>query len=151
MKYLSAISFLIFLFSCQKSTKIDDGIYVAKNNELFYAVDINNLQNQIKIYTLPSYSEINSRSKEILKLQLHQTKNSVQNYKTFSEGKFKIVENNLIIENLESDILPTDRPKNINAKISKGQIFINCADLNNYTLGNSNNCEEREIIYIKKQ
>lgn len=151
MKYLFTVSFLIFLFSCQKTANIDDGIYVAKNNKLFYALDINNSQNQIKIYTLASYSDGNSSAKQIFKLQLHQSKKSVQDYKTFSEGQFKIVENNLIIENLQSDILPTDRPKNLNAKITKRQILINCADLHNYILGNSIDCEDNEIIYIKKR
>lgn len=151
LKNLSYLLIIILSFSCSQNAKIESGIYLAKNNELFYAIEINKSQNILKIYMLESFSQINYDISQILDLNILEKENRVKDFKFFSKGNFKIKGDRLIIENLESNILPSTRPKTIEGKISGENIIISSEILSKYLCGKSISFKSNEIEFVKKQ
>jgi hypothetical protein len=152
-RFLRNLFFLILIisFSCSQDSEIKSGIYLAKNNELFYAIDINKSQNILKIYMLESFSQNNYEIPQILGLNIVEKENSVKDFKIFSKGNFKIKGDRLIIENLESNILPSTRPKTIEGKISDENIIISSEILSKYLFGKSISFKSNEIEFVKEK
>jgi hypothetical protein len=151
LKTISYLLIIILSFSCSQNAEIESGIYLAKNNELFYAIDLNQSENVFKIYVLESFSQTNYENLQILELNIVKKENSLKDFKKFSKGNFKIKDNRLIIENLESNILPSSRPETIEGKISGKSIIMSSEILSKYLFGKSTSFKSNEIEFVKKQ
>lgn len=154
MKYFKVLyaSFLFLLVCCKNNSKIENGIYLAKNNEFFYAIELNTSKNEIKIFIRNPYSEGNLAAEEIYNLKLSETENGPKDFKDFNKGNFKTQGNRLIIENLESDMLPSQQVKVLEAIISHDEISINCETLSKHINGNAAPiCNSKEIVFIREK
>lgn len=163
MKPISIITvFLIFLnLSCAQKSEIENGIYMAENDELYYAIELDNSTNQIKVFVLESYVEnspsvsveqkkiADPNTSEVFDIKTEQKRNREPDFKHFFSGNFSVENNRLIIKNLESDIMPGQRPENISAEISAGEIILNCEELSKYLSGNSDYCKSNQIVFVK--
>ena len=154
MKYFKLLfaSFLFLLVCCKNNTKIESGVYLAKNNEYFYAIELNTSKNEIKIFIRNPYTEGNLEAEEINNLKLSKTENGPKDFKYFNKGSFKTQGNKLIIENLESDMLPSQHLDILQAIISNEEISINCDTLSKHINGNAAPfCSSNEIVFIKEK
>lgn len=150
LKFILLITVLNLSLFCSQNSKLANGIFKAKNKTLFYAIELNNSKKIIKFYVLENYSEVNTIAENLYKLQLVNKNSSKENYKFYFTGNFTENNGKLFVENLESDILPTNRPKKIEGKIIDGKIIFDCEILSNYFIGKNNLCTSKEIEYMKK-
>lgn len=144
-----SIVLILFNISCTQNKTIKDGIYNSSNNDLYYAIKIDKNNKKISIYELESYEEINPLGKEIYNLNLSNSKQIKKDFNFFYKGDFEIINDKIIITNLESNMLPSDRPKKIEGKISNNKIEFNCAEISKYFSGNTIFCKSTEIVFIK--
>ena len=149
--FIFYFSFILILFniSCSQNKVIEDGIYNSSNNDLYYAIKIDKNKNKILFYQLESYTEIDPTSKEIFNINSSNSKQSKKDFKFFHKGDFEIVNDKIIVTNLESDMLSSDRPKKIDGKISNDKIEFNCEEISKYFSGNAILCKSKEIVFIK--
>lgn len=147
-----SVLFIIIIFnlsSCSQNSNIKNGIYNAANNDLFYAIEINKNSKKIIFYQLESYTEIAPTSKETFNLNLSNSKQSKKDFKFFHKGDFEILDDKIIVTNLESDMLPSEKPKKIEGNISNYKIEFNCKEISKYFSGNIISCKSKEIVFIK--
>lgn len=145
------LSFVLILIniSCTQNKVIEDGIYNSSNNDIYYAIKIDKNKKKILFYQLESYTEIDPIAKEIFNIKSSDSKQSKKDFKFFNKGDFEIVNDKIIVTNLESDMLPSDRPKKIEGKISNDKIEFNCEEISKYFSGNTILCKSKEIVFIK--
>ena len=144
MKRILSILLLTLLFqSCNEIEFQNGGNFKAENNVIFNALWISAEMDSIKIYVLNEYSKSDSE----------QTLAERKNHNYSLSGKINIKENEIIITGLESDILPSQRPKLKNLTIKKGKIYVDCENLTEYVFGKSDlgNCETEQIEFSRME
>ncbi len=124
-KKLILLTFLTLFISCTQKPEIKSGKYIAKDNRIFYEIDFDNQNKSVKIYIASGISQ-----------------------KKSNLGNFKIEDTNLILENVESDILPSARKKEIYGEILADVIIISCPDLSNYFFGQKRGCKSENIEFV---
>lgn len=134
---LLMLSFLNFC--CSSSTEKTER-YISENNNFFYAIDLNKKQNSIRIYYVQSYfSESETKS----------SLDKKKNYEYYSDGKIELLENEIILSELESDILPSRIPKSIRMEFVNRKIIVDCKSLSESTVGEIDLgiCENEKIEF----
>ena len=144
MKRILSILFLTLLLqSCNEVEFKNGGHFIAENNDLFYALRISSELDSIQIFMLDEWPIINSK----------ETLAEKQNRKMSSSGKISIKDNEILITELESDFLPSARPKLKNFKIRNGKLYADCENLTEYVWGSTNlgNCGTEKIEFIRME
>jgi hypothetical protein len=144
MKKIVSLLFLIFLLhSCSESEFKNGGFFKAENNDLFYAIEINSNLDSIKLFILNEYSF--NDSQEIL--------NSRKTFEIYSSGIIKVNGDRIIVSELESDRVPSDRPILEDLIYRNGKIFANCKNLTESFFGKLNfgNCETDFIKFSRME
>jgi len=154
LKYLLTIAVIPFIKSCSKSDKIEDGLFLTDDNEIFYGIEISDNQTLIKFFILNNWSSIMSKD-EIEKQKI------IEGFRTaqliFENNEYKAI-------NIETDFFES---KNDTLEISNSShgIKINCKRLIQIFMGSfpSTNdskmtidlgkpkCPENEIYFEKKK
>jgi len=140
MKRISAILFLTFLLqSCNQVEFKNGGHFKAENNDLFYALRISSDMDSIQIFVLNEWPIVSSENILVEK----------QNRETSLSGTIDVKENEILITELESNFLPSERPKIKNLTIKNGKLYADCENLTEYVWGKSNlgNCQSEKIEF----
>ena len=124
--YLLLLSFI----SCQDKEGNIGGMYFLENNRTFYAIELDETQNSVKIFWQSLYHK--------------------KDFKTYINAKYELKDDELIINMIESDLLPSQRKNQIVCKIKSNTIKINCEELFNETIGGNEKCLETELLFIRK-
>jgi hypothetical protein len=142
-RILSILLLTLLLQGCNEIEFQNGGNFKAENNELFNALWISAEMDSIKIYVLNEYSKSDSE----------QTLAERKNHNNSISGKINIKENEILITGLESDILPSQRPKLKNLTIKNGKIYVDCENLTEYVFGKSDlgNCKTEQIEFSRME
>lgn len=153
LKYLLTITVISFIQSCSKGDKIEDGLFLTDDNEIFYGIEISDNQSLIKFFILNNWSS--SMSKDEIEKQ-----KNIEGFRTaqliFENNEYKVI-------NIETDFFES---KNDTLEISNSShgIKINCKRLIQAFMGsfpsiNDNKmtinlgklkCPDDEIYFKKK-
>jgi hypothetical protein len=130
-KTIYCIYILLFTFiSCQNKEGNIAGMYFLENHQTFYAIELDETQNSVKIFWKSLYHK--------------------KDFKTYINAKYELKDNELIINKIESDLLPSQRKNQIICEIKSNIIKINCEKLFNETIGSSEKCLETELLFVRK-
>jgi hypothetical protein len=130
-KTIYCIYLLLFtLISCQNKEGKIGGLYFLENHQTFYAIELNETQNSVKIFLQSLYYK--------------------KNFKTYINAKYELKDDELIINMIESDLLPSQRKNQIICKVKSNTIKINCEELFNETIRLGEKCLETELLFIRK-
>lgn len=140
MRKIYVLAFLLVLIlSCSKSELKNGGYFFAQNNDLFYAIHINSNLDTIKLFILNEYSSYDSE--EVVE--------SRKNFKNFRNGLIKVNGNKISISELESDIVPTERPILKDLVYRNGKIYADCKNLHKSFFGDLflSFCSSESIVF----
>ncbi len=142
-KILSMLFLTLLLQSCNKTEFKNGGNFKAENNDLFYALYINPKLDSIQIFILNEWPISDSDD----------TLEERKNRKMSVNGKINIKNNEILIEELETNFPPSKRPKLKNFNIKNGKIFVDCENLTEYVWGRTNlgNCETESIEFSRME
>jgi hypothetical protein len=144
MKRILSILFLTLLLqSCNEVEFKNGGHFIAENNDLFYALWVSTEMDSIQIFVLNEWPILDSE----------QTLAEKQNREMSIRGFIDIKENAISITELESNFLPSERPKLKNFTIENGKIYADCENLTEYVWGKTNlgNCQSEKIEFSRME
>ena len=127
--FLLSISLLIII-SCQEKKSIIDGMYSSNNDQIFYALEFNKKNHSVKIFMQSLYIK--------------------KDFKNYIKAKYRQENNRLYLDEIESDLLPSQRNKKIICEIEGNLIKINCQELFKETIGSKSKCLEEKLIFEKR-
>jgi len=141
MKNINYILILLSFLNLGCSDTTDETErYIAKNNNFFYAIDLNKKQNSIRIYNVQSFDSASETRSSLDKKK---------NYEYYSDGKIELLGNKIILSELETDISPSQRPRLIQMEFVSGKIIVDCKSLSKSTVGEIDLgiCENEKIEF----
>ncbi|WP_298517965.1 hypothetical protein [uncultured Kordia sp.] len=139
-RIISLLVLILALQSCNEIEFKNGGNFIAENNDLFYALQINSEMDSIQIFVLDEWPILNS-----------ETLAKKQNREMSVKGTINIKDNTIIITELESDYPPSERSKLTNFTIKNGKIYADCKNLTGYIFGKTNlqNCPSEKIEFSR--
>ena len=74
-----------------------------------------------------------------------------QNFEMYRSGNIQVIADQLLITDLESDFLPSIRPKLKNLTYKNGKIYVDCENITQYFLSMNTRgiCESKFIVFSR--
>ncbi|SHH69747.1 hypothetical protein [Winogradskyella jejuensis] len=129
------------LQNCNEDEFKNGGQFKAVNNDLFYALRISSEMDSIQFFLMDEWPIDISE----------ETFAEKQNLENSISGTISVKENEILITELESDFLSSERPKLKNMIIKNGKIYADCENITKYVWGKTNlgNCKSEQIEFIR--
>ncbi len=142
-RYLIIISIVLTVISCNTKQADVSGLYVSKNNDLFYALRVSDAEDSIELYMLKEYSSQNDDSLKVEKRK---------DFSIYKKGVIKI-ENDLVrIVMIETDNFLGNHFDFPSFLLKENELQINCEALTKiyFSLNPQIGCREENIVFVKK-
>ena len=142
MKKIVLVFFVVnVLIGCSETEFKNGGLFKAENSDLFYAIEVSPNLDVIKLFILNEYDS--NDSQEVL--------NSRKTFKLFRRALIEVAGNRIILSELESDIMPSNRPVLKDFVYRNGKIYADCENLTESFHGKQmfSSCDSKHIVFSR--
>ena len=142
-RILPLLLLTLLLQNCKEVEFKNGGQFKAGNNDLFYALWISSEMDSIQFFVVDEWPIDISE----------ETLAEKQNREMSVSGIIDVRENEILITELESNFLPSERPKLKNMTIRNGKIYVDCENITEYVWGKTDlgNCKSDKIEFSRME
>lgn len=142
-RILPLLLLTLFLQNCKEAEFENGGQFKAENNDLFYALWISSEMDSIQFFVVDEWPIDISE----------ETLAEKQNREMSVSGTINVRENEILITELESNFLPSERPKLKSLTIKNGKIYVDCENITEYVWGKTDfgNCKSEQIEFSRME